>query len=238
MNKNDKIIAVVGVIILVIASIGVYIWKPSGVAENVSSIDSYLSITGSFSDVPSAIAVSDANPFFALIATPLAVHYDADGNQEVIPLYVQNFSDPSSAVTRAISDQIEVPVDLFMDDTQSAEAWSIDIAKTYWNHSDAALLIQNDETGYTLGVIATPIASYLSIPVFVTDGTNNSVQSVLNDLGVKLTFVCGDTLKGYGTTLRFTDIDDIINTSIDVVQEKFGDINYITLSKSKRCMAT
>ena len=71
--------------------------------------------------------------FFHLIATPLAVHYDADGNQEVIPLYVKNFTDPSSAVTRAMNDQIDVPVDLFIDDTQSAEAWSIDVAKTYWN---------------------------------------------------------------------------------------------------------
>ena len=233
MNKNDKIIAVAGVIILIIASIGVYTWKPSEGAETASSIDSFLSITSSFSDVPNAIAVSDANPFFPLIATPLAVHYDAKGNQEVIPLYVQNFSDPSSAVTRVMSDQINVPVDVFMDDTQSPEAWSIALAKTYWNHSDAALLIQNDETGYSLGVMATPIASYLSIPVFVTDGLNTSVQSVLDDLGVKITLVCGDNLKGYGTTLRFTDIDDIVNASIDVVQEKFGDINYITLTNPR-----
>jgi hypothetical protein len=233
MNKNDKIIVLVGVIILVIASIGVYTWRPSGVAGNSASIDSYLSIKSSYSDIPSAIVVSDENPFFPLIATPLAVHYDAYGNQEIIPLYVENYSDPSSAVTRAISDQIKIPVDLFMDNTQSAEAWSIEIAKTYWNHSDAALLIQNDETGYSLGLIATPIASYLSIPVFITDGMNNSVQSVLNELGVKFTFVCGDTLKGYGTTLRFTDIDDILNTSIDVVKEKFGDINYITLTNPR-----
>jgi hypothetical protein len=124
MNKNDKIIVLVGVIILVIASIGVYTWRPSGVAGNSASIDSYLSIKSSFSGVPSAIVVSDENPFFPLIATPLAVHYDADGNQEIIPLYVENYSDPSSAVTRAISDQIKIPVDLFMDNTQSAEAWS------------------------------------------------------------------------------------------------------------------
>ena len=233
MNKNDKIIALAGVIILIIASIGVYIWKPTGGAENTPSPDSFLSITSNFSDIPNAIAVSDANPFFPLIVTPLAVHYDTDGNQEIIPLYVQNFNDPSSAVTRAISDQIDVPVDMYMDNTQSAEAWSITVAKTYWSHSDAALLIQNDETGYTLGVIAVPLASYLSIPVFVTDGANTSLQSVLNDLGVKMTIVCGDTLKGYGTTLRFTNIDDIVNTSIDLVQEKFDDINYITLTNPR-----
>jgi hypothetical protein len=233
MNKNDKIIAVVGVIVLVIASVGVYTWKPSGEAEKASSIDSFFSITSSFSDIPSAIAVSDANPFFPLIATPLAVHYDAQGNQEVIPLYVQNFSDPSRAVTRAISDQIEVPVNMFMDDTKSAEAWSIAVATTYWSHSDAALLIQNDEAGYNLGVMATPLASYLSIPVFVTDGVNTSVQAALDTLGVKTTIVCGDTLKRYGTTLRFTDIDDIVDATASFIQEKFGAIEYLTITNPK-----
>jgi hypothetical protein len=233
MNKNDKIIAVVGVIVLVIASIGVYTWKPSSVAENASSLDNYLSIMSRFSNVPSAIAVSDTNPFLALIATPLAVHYDSEGNQEVIPLYVENLTDPSRAVTRAMDEQIGVPVNLILDDTQSAEAWSVYLATKYWSKSDAAILIQNDEFGYTLGVMATPIASYLSIPVIVTSGTNATVQETLNTLGVKMTVVCGDTLKGYGRTLRFTDIDDIVDTSASLIQEKFGAVEYLTITNPK-----
>jgi hypothetical protein len=233
MNRNDKIIAVVGVIVLIIASLGVYTWKPSGVAENVSTLDSYLSITSSFSEVPSAIAVSDANPFFALIVTPLAVHYDTEGNQEIVPLYVENFTEPSRAVTRVMNEQIGIPVDLILEDTKSAEAWSVYVATKYWSKSDAALLIQNDETGYTLGVMAAPIASYLSIPIFVTDGTNNSVQSALNALGVKTTIICGDTPKGQGTILRFTDIDDIVDVSATLIQNKFGAVEYLTITNPK-----
>ena len=233
MNKNDKIIAVAGVIILLIASIGVYTWMPSKSTEAASSIDSFLSVTSSFSSVPTAISVSDADPFYPLIATPLAVHYDTDGNQEVIPLYVENISDPSRAVTRAMNDQIEIPVDMLLDDSQSAEAWSVKIATTCWSHSDAALLIQYDEAGYNLGVMATPLASYLSIPVIVTNGNNTGVQSALNTLGVKMTLVCGDNIKGYGKTLRFSSIDDIVDSSIYLINEKFGGVKYLTLTNPK-----
>lgn len=233
MNRNDKIIAVVGVIVLVIASIGVYTWKPSSTAETITTFDSYLSITSSFSEVPHAIAVSDANPFLALIATPLAVHYDTEGNQEVIPLYVKNFTNPSRAVTRVIDEQVGIPVDLVIGDTRSAEDWSVYLATKYWSKSDAALLIQNDEVGYTLGVMAAPLASYLSIPIFVTDGVNASVKSALNTLGVTTTVICGATPKGQGKILRFTDIDDIVNVSMNLIEEKFGSVEYLTITNPK-----
>lgn len=233
MNKNDKIIALVGVIIIVIASIGVYTWRPSETTEHISALDDYLSITSSFTEVPSAIAVSDSNPFLPLIATPLAVHYDQKGNQEILPLYVKNFTDPSRAVTRVMYDQIGIPVNLLLDDTRTAENWSVYLATTYWRSSDAAILIQEDELGYTLGVMATPIASYLSIPVLVASEMNTRIQDALKTLGVKTTVVCGDRLNGYGKTLRFTDIDDIVDTSASLIQEKFGEIKYLTITNPK-----
>jgi hypothetical protein len=238
MNKNDKIIAVAGVIILVIASIGVYTWKPTGSAEQASSLDSFMTVTSSFADVPSAITVSSSNPFFALIATPLAVHFDADGNQEIIPLYVENQSNPSRAVTRAMNDQIGIPVNAIIDSSKSAEAWSVDIATKYWSHSDAALLIQNDKMGYTLGVMATPLASYLSIPIFVTNGTDTTVQKTLDDLGVKMTIVCGEKINGFGKVLRFTDIDSIVNASMSFIQEKFGSVGYLTITNPRDAWPT
>ena len=86
MNKNDKLIAVIGVLILVVASIGIYIWKPADTMVSASSIDEFFYISSSLSDIPDAIAVSDSDPFYALIATPLGVHYNDVGEQEVIPL--------------------------------------------------------------------------------------------------------------------------------------------------------
>lgn len=65
MNKNDKLIAVIGVVILVIASIGIYTWKPGETMQHLSSIDDFFVVSSSISDLPDAVAVSDADPFYA-----------------------------------------------------------------------------------------------------------------------------------------------------------------------------
>ena len=50
-----------------------------------------------YGTLPTGILISDTNPFYALIATPLCVRYDQSGNQTVIPLYIKNFENPSKA---------------------------------------------------------------------------------------------------------------------------------------------
>ncbi len=229
MNKNDKLIVIIGVLILVVASIGIYTWKPADTMASASLIDEFFYISSSFSDIPDAIAVSDSDPFYALIATPLGVHYNDVGEQEVIPLYIKNFDNPSESVERA-EEQIGITVNEFIDDTNSAEEWSLEIAKKYWIESDAVLLIENNESGYNLGVVATPLASYLSIPVIIADELNPNVREVLNELGVKKTLVCGQNIDGYGSVLRFENVKQIVNATIKLLMEKFGTIDYITLT--------
>jgi hypothetical protein len=229
MNKNDKLIAVIGVVILVIASIGIYTWKPGETMQHLSSIDDFFVVSSSLSNVPDAVAVSDANPFYALIATPLAVHYNTEGKQEIIPMYVQNYSDPSRAISRA-EEQIDIAANEFIDDSRSVKEWSIELAKKYWNSSEAALIIENNESGYNLGVMATPLASYLSIPIIVTDELDHQIREVFNELGVKRTLICGDNIEGYGDVLRFNTVEEIVDNTTKLLIEKFGDIDYITIT--------
>lgn len=229
MNKNDKFIAVIGVVILVIASIGIYTWKPGETMQHLSSIDDFFVVSSSISDVPDAVAVSDADPFYALIATPLAVHYNAEGKQEIIPMYVQNYSNPSRAVSRA-EEQIDIAANEFIDDSRSVKEWSIELAKKYWSSSEAALIIENNESGYNLGVMATPLASYLSIPIIVTDELDHQIREVFNELGVKRTLICGDNIEGYGDVLRFNTVEEIVDNTTKLLMEKFGDIDYITIT--------
>jgi len=229
MNKNDKLIAVIGVVILVIASIGIYTWKPGETMQHLSSIDDFFVVSSSISDLPDAVAVSDADPFYALIATPLAVHYNAEGKQEIIPMYVQNYSNPSRAISRA-EEQIDIAANEFIDDSRSVKEWSIELAKKYWSSSEAALIIENNESGYNLGVMATPLASYLSIPIIVTDELDHQIREVFNELGVKRTLICGDNIEGYGDVLRFNTVEEIVDNTTKLLIEKFGDIDYITIT--------
>jgi hypothetical protein len=231
MNKNDRLIVVIGVVILLIASIGIYLWVPEQTGATQANENDFYSLIGTLSEMPDTVTVSDQSPFYPLIVTPLAVNYDAGGSQHIAPLYVKNLSSPSRAVERAMFEQLTMmgSLNLLIGDGQSPKDISLILAEEYWDKSDAALLIEYNQTGYTLGVMATPLASYMSIPVIVTDEVDSQVTEVLSKLGVEYTLVCGD-LEGYGNVLHFTSVEDIVNMTIDFLWEKFGDITYLTLT--------
>jgi len=186
---------------------------------------------GEFSSpLPSAITVTDSNPFYALIATPLAVHYDDLGNQEVVPLYVKDFMETSKAVDR-IQTSLDYDIDLEINGSVSVKETSLSLAETYWDSSDMVLLIEESQDGYDLGVVATPLASYLSCPILVTDIVDSSVNDVLSSLGVTTVYVCGDLSVSADTVIDFTSVDDIIAACIDVVETRLeSSVDYITMT--------
>jgi hypothetical protein len=233
MNKNDKIITVIGVLILIISSIGIYTWKPvETTTASTFSIDKIFRTFGTFTDdIPNSITVSDTDPFFPLIATPLAIHYNELDQQELFPLYVQNYSNPSKSILR-VKNQIGEQSNELNINSRSAQEWSLDIVKTYWNSSKTVIIIENNKSSYNLGVAIAPIASYLSIPIIVTNELTIEIQKALEDLGVKYSIVCGD-VEGYGKVLKFDTCDEILDTSIELVMEKFGEIKYITLTNPR-----
>ena len=169
------------------------------------------------------VIVSEENPFYAVIATPVALYYDEEG-QHVEPLLVENFDNPSKPVERFID---FYPASYKEIRGGSPENVSIELSEA-WKKSDAALLIENSQRGYELGIVAAPIASYLNIPIFVTNDTNN-VRSILKKLGVKYTFICGD-LEGHEMTWRFDSVEEINDFVIELVKNKFGDIDYVTIT--------
>ena len=169
------------------------------------------------------IVVSDSNPFYALIATPISLYYDEDG-MHVEALLVENITNPSKPVLRF---KQFYPTSYIEVRDGSPENVSIEINKI-WKKSNAALLIEDSRRGYELGVVATPIASYLNIPIFVTNDTNN-IRGILKKLGVKYTFICGD-LKGYEITWKFRNDDEITDFLIELIKKKFDDVKYITIT--------
>ena len=82
-------------------------------------------------NLPSAIAVSDSDPFYALIATPLGIHYNDVGEQEVIPFYIKNFDNPSKSVERA-EEQIGIYANYIIDGIFSPKETSLFIADMFW----------------------------------------------------------------------------------------------------------
>ncbi len=237
MKKNDKIVVVLGVIILVLASIGVYYYDYEEFVEEKSEIEDFVELSGVFNEgkIPRALIVSDENPFFPLIATPVSVNYDSDCNQQVIPMLIKNMSNPSNAVIKT-KNNIGIYGEEVIDGYESAKELSINFAEKYWKSSDAALVIENSKTGYGLGIVATPIASYLNIPVIVTDEIDNDITALFQDLGVEKTIICGENIKGFGSYLKFETVEEITDSIQEVLLEKFAknnpeyDIDYIVLA--------
>jgi hypothetical protein len=237
MNKNDKLIAIIGVIILIISSIGIFTFAPGGTQPAVTDIEDFLTIDSKYSQElsGSAVTVSDDSPFYSLIATPLAVHYDYNGEQEIIPLYVENQTNPSSTIDK-LKDYYLEPFEEIIDGKfsySSVEDFSLQIAERFWKKSEGALIITDDYEGYQMGINAVPIASYLSIPVIACDQFDSDVTRVLSRLDVKKLIICGDELSGYEDNYQYMELlteDQIIETVIKIVQNKFGEVNYITMT--------
>ena len=227
--KGDRVIVAIGVVILLLAAVGVYFYKPAERKAFTATGEVLCLLHGTLREVPSAIEVADTNPFYPLIVTPIAIHYDKSGEREVIPLFVKNISNPSKAITRT-KELIGKPVDLVINGGKSPKELSLELAERFWKKTDLALLIKDDKEGYEIGLPAVPIASYLSIPVIVTNKMDSRVSSVLGKLKVKHILVCGNLSTERFSSYKIRDPEDALNITIDLVEELFGEVKYITLT--------
>jgi len=237
MKKNDKIIVLFGVVILVLASIGIYYYDFEDEPTVETDIENFMDITGEYKEILSknSIVISDDDHFYPLIVTPLAVHYNSDGDREVLPLFVKNRENPSDSIIKLQNEYLDNynPLCFDNEDFESRKSFSLFLAEKYWKKSDAVLIIEDSKEGYFLGVNAVPISSYLGIPVIVTDEVDGDVKEVLGDLEVEKIIACGNDLGGYQQGykfLTFSKVDQIVENATDLLFSKFDDFNYITIT--------
>ncbi|MCD6473370.1 MAG: hypothetical protein J7K47_00455 [Thermoplasmata archaeon] len=174
------------------------------------------------------VIVSKENPFYALIATPVALYYN--GGMHVQPLLVENMSNPSAAIKRFgeyydLSNAIVV-------ENEDIEKASMELATKIWNKSSKAMVIENSHNGYKLGVAIANLASYENIPIFVTNDIDN-IKNALKKLGVSELYIVGN-LNSHSYKARvFRSIDEIKNFMVDYVKNKFGEVDYIVITNPK-----
>jgi len=146
MNKKKTIISMLVVFLMIMTSFGVIASTTSTENRTQEELTTDLNFVEKF-DVfstlseylPSAIAVSDSDPFYALIATPLGVHYNDVGEQEFIPFYIKNFDNPSKAVERA-EEQIGIYANYIIDGIFSPKETSLFVANMFWEKSNTTRL--------------------------------------------------------------------------------------------------
>ena len=149
----------------------------------------------------------------------------------MIPFYIKNFSDPSEAILRTEA-ELGIITDLVIGNVFSPKEASLFLADTFWDTSTAVMLIKQDTLGYNLGVPATPIASYLNIPIIVTNSFDSSVDTILSNLGTDFIYLIGDiSIPTNYTVQSFSNVEEIHQELMNVHEYVFDEpIGYITLA--------
>ena len=251
--KRKKILAVGGVALLVLVGLGVWFLYPrdsiTSYEEGRASIEMILASKSIRTEKNvSAVVASDDSPFIPLIATPVSLHYGA--GMTAVPLLVASSSSPSRAVTDFLTyyGMPELTVLGPVDGLEEAgfhigehfdnidAVLSRNIAGEFWESSDGVILIHDSLEGYKAAVSVVPMASYLNIPVIVTEKVDGDTAKVLSSLSVRYSLVCGP-MSGYGKVLHFDDPDSeehtalVLNVTRRIIEERLQhEVRYITLA--------
>lgn len=113
--------------------------------------------------------------------------------------------------------------------TGSKEEISLNIAQTFWESSDGAIIMGTHNESYHRSLAGIVLSSYLNIPVILTDDLDTNVQNLLKSLDVKYTIVFDDS-EGFGKTIKFMDNESIEDVVLQVLINKFGGIYFVTLT--------
>ncbi|MDI6855562.1 MAG: hypothetical protein QMD21_02095 [Candidatus Thermoplasmatota archaeon] len=259
MSKRLKEVIAIIVAVAIITT-AYYIWtRIKGYETGIATLDDVLR-SSSERRVENMLAiVSDHSPYFTLIATSVALYYEGT-ELKLSPLLVVNPEDNSRAVVRFLNlygAEVAVVIGEFEFEantlvlSSSEREWeepttatinvdkyfrgsvkdiSLAVASHFWIRSEGVILIESSQEGYNQAIIAMPIASYLNIPVIVTDAVDEKVANVLKGLGVRYSLVCG-RMGGYGLTKRFATIEEIQDWIIAVVEQRLASrVSYITMT--------
>ncbi|MDI6916226.1 MAG: C25 family cysteine peptidase [Thermoplasmatales archaeon] len=217
MGKGVKKIIAVVIVIIIIAT-AYYIWqKGKGYETGTATLDDLLKSKSERKIGSTTVIASDENPYYALIGTPVALYYEKQ-EEFLSPLLVEGEETDNflAVYNPGVTFTLEGGV----------EEASVNAAKHFWKSSDGAVLLKDD--AYDIGLSIVSLASYLDIPVIVTDNTNN-VLDVLKSLNVKYTIVCSE-LSGYGKTWKIGSAKEAQEFLLNFVQKKFGNISYVTVA--------
>ncbi|KYK23528.1 hypothetical protein AYK21_02395 [Thermoplasmatales archaeon SG8-52-2] len=197
--------------------------------------------------IEDVIIIPDTNPFYGLIGSYIACWYNVDNDTAgLVPLLVQNnqkltfaqemfldkYLETNDKKLLVIGEQIESIYDT-IDILGSPISVAIDAALHAYSEASSVLILPYiGEDAYELGLIASPIASYLNIPILFYDNNQMELENVCNKLNVKSVYVVGDIQLSFPniTTYTMETKEEIRLGNILLIQARFNSLNYITLT--------
>jgi hypothetical protein len=197
--------------------------------------------------VEDIIIISDDDPYFGIIGSYIACWYDSfdktsgllplliqkDGylnNNQIIFLgkYFENNNGKLLVIGEGLNSDYETKEILGTPPNVSIEA-----ALYVFNTSSTIMIISYDTLdSYQLGLIASPLASYLNIPILIYDNNEFEIQHACSILDTKNVILVGNVqISLPNISIINLDNEEIIqNEILSTIKELFNEINYITLT--------
>jgi hypothetical protein len=197
--------------------------------------------------IADAVIVPDNNPFFCLMSTNVACWYDKAANTTgLIPLLVQHEGNLNDAQTRFLETYFSsnnhslLILGEHLNTTYptteilgSPSTVALTLAAQTFTTAPIVLIIPYDtEDAYLLSLLATPLASYLNMPILIYDNNDAALQTVCTQLQTTQAYLIGDIALNLTniTVIPLIDEEAITNTILTVIKEQFGAINYLTMT--------
>ena len=192
------------------------------------------------------VIIPDNNPFFGVLGSCLACWYNMENNETgLLPLLVQKNGSLTKQqklfLSRYLTENDELLVlgehlNTTYNTTEilgSPVEVAVEISTKVFKQSSVVLILPyRGNDSYKLSLIATPLSSYLNIPILLYDNNQKQLQQICAKLNSTKAFVVGDIQLNLPniSIVKLRDEDAVQNTVLTSIKSTFIRINYITLT--------
>jgi len=241
MNKKIILLLVIFLILtnFVEARIAIEENKDCSFLEVVSDINS---VRKKIDDI---VIIPDVDPFFGVLGSYISCWYNNNGSSGLKPLLIQNkgrldslqekfidnFFTNNSGSLLNLGEAINTPYKVTNILGISTDV-SLELVQYVYSSTTAIMVIPTEIEDYQKSIIASPLASYLDIPILIFKNNSNKINDLCILLNVSKAIVIGNfsiTLNNVNIT-RLATIDQIQDAVLTVIKDKFSQLNYITLT--------
>lgn len=237
MNNVKRTLYISLILILLLSSNSV-------TSKNIQVNSEIQSLSSSY---PSSILVSTNNPFYSIISTPLACRYN-ETKQSLQPLLlIENerlsqkqidFLSTIKSNTNPMSIGFEPNNYASTSLLGSPATVSYQIAKTYFTQCSHALILPYNQSikTYTTSLIASPLASYLNMPILLYDTTlqnHEGIKNTLKQINATTIYVVGIIdISAYDDyeIITLQNNTHIQHTILNTIKNRFSSLNYVTIT--------
>ncbi|HUT00388.1 MAG TPA: C25 family cysteine peptidase [Candidatus Thermoplasmatota archaeon] len=194
-----------------------------------------------------AVIVSESDPFLSLISTSVACWYDKIANTTgLLPLLVTHEGDLTDAQTRFLETYFTSDNHTLLilgehlntsyhtiELLGSASEIAIALATQVFTTAPSVLILPYDTMdAYQLSLLAAPLASYLNLPILISDKNDDELQAVCTQLQTTHAYLVGNSTLNITnvTVISLLNEDAITDTILTVIKDHFGSINYLTMA--------